>query len=90
MKSIAIMAEISKMRHDIMVLQSKLIDAVGVETGVKVGVVVKKAGREYQISRLEGESAEHMSVYGVVRKLDGSFARREVWLGWPTSVEVKP
>jgi hypothetical protein len=89
MKSVEIMAEISKMRHEIMVLQSRLLDAVGVETGVKVGVVVVKAGREYQVTRLEGESAEYMSIYGSVRKVDGSFARREVWLGWPTSVEVK-
>jgi len=87
MKSDEIQAQISRMRHDIMVLQARLVDAIGRETGVKPGTVVKKNGREWQVTHLEGESAKHMAVYGVV-KTKYSLGRRPVWLGFPSSLEV--
>jgi hypothetical protein len=79
--------EISLKRHEIMVLQAKLIDAIGRETGVRPGTVVKKNGREWQVTHLEGESAQHMAVYGVV-KTKYALGRRPVWLGFPSSLEV--
>ena len=87
-KSQEIQAEISLKRHEIMVLEAKLIAAFGAETGIRVGGVVKKNGRKYQVTRLEGESAEYMSVYGAAKKINGEFARRDIWLGWPKNVEV--
>lgn len=87
-KSDWLQSEISLKRHEIMVLQAKLIDAIGRETGVRPGTVVKKNGREFKVTRLEGESAEYISVYGAPKKLNGEFARRDVWLGWPRNVEV--
>lgn len=87
-KSDRLQSEISLKRHEIMVLQAKLIEAIEQETGVRRGSVVRKNGREFKVTRLEGESAEYMSVYGAPKKLNGEFARRDVWLGWPRNVEV--
>lgn len=87
MKSDEIQAQISLKRHEIMVLQARLVDVIGRETGVKKGTIVKKNGREWEVTHLEGESAQHMAVYGVV-KTKYSVGRRNVWLGSPSSLEV--
>jgi len=87
MKSEEIQAEISRKRNDIMGLQARLVDAIGRETGVKQGTVVKKNGREWEVTHLDVESAQHVSVYGVV-KTKYAVGRRNVWLGSPSSLEV--
>ena len=88
MKSEEIQAEIILKRHEIAALQAKLVEALSIETGIHVGGIVKKDGRKYQVTHLDGESAANMSVYGAPKKVNGEFARRDLWLGYPVDVEV--
>lgn len=87
-RAVELRGELDRKRLEIEELEKRLIDVLSLETGIKVGSTVTKDGSEYLVVRLEGESAEMLSIYGAQRKLNGEFASRCKWLGWPRDVKV--